>query len=233
MTPQYPLGSFEPVTVADQVYLLLERDILNGRIPGGSRLRVRQLAERAGTSIMPVRDAIRRLERSGLVLSESNKGAWVKEFNTREVADIYAVRLLLEPEAAALGAGLVTKEALAEMEVCLREVENAADERRFSDAIEADSKLLRALYACSGNAFLCSTIDSLWMQSHLYRATSLSSETRDRTLYWNARILEAAKAGDPEAARESSRRSIESAIEDLAAYEPTTQPVVRIGSRAR
>lgn len=233
MTSHYPLASIEPVTVADQVYLLLERDILSGRIPGGSRLRVRQLAERAGTSIMPVRDAIRRLERSGLVLSEPNKGAWVKEFNPHELADVYAVRLLLEPEAAGLGARRATGDVIAEMEWRLHQLRDAVAEQRFGDAIEADSALLRALYACTGNDFLCWTIDSSWKHSYLYRVTSISSESQNRTLRWNEKILEAVKAGDAEAARECSRRSIESAIEDLEAYEPTTQPVVRIAARTR
>lgn len=231
MTSHYPLASIEPVTVADQVYLLLERDILSGRLAGGSRLRVRQLADRVGTSIMPVRDAIRRLERSGLVLSEPNKGAWVKEFNTRELADVYAVRLLLEPEAAALGARCATEDVVTEMERRLRDLRYAVDEERFGDAIEADSALLRALYGSTGNDFLCSTIDSSWKQSYLYRVTSISSESENRTLHWNARLLEAVKAGDAKAAQESSRRSIESAIEDLQAFEPITQPVVRIRSR--
>lgn len=231
MSSHYPLNSIEPVTVADQVYLLLERDILSGRISGGSRLRVRQLAERVGTSIMPVRDAIRRLERSGLVLSEPNKGAWVKEFNTREFADVYAVRLLLEPEAAALGARRASEEVIAEMSQHLQDLQQAVDEHRFGDAIEADSALLRALYDCTGNDFLRWTIDSSWKHCYLYRVTSISSESENRTLHWNARLLEAVRAHDDELVRECSRRSIESAIKDLEAYEPTTQPVVRIGTR--
>ena len=48
-------GRAEPSLLTDQVYAMIRAAILNGEMPAGTRLRVRDLAERVGTSVMPVR----------------------------------------------------------------------------------------------------------------------------------------------------------------------------------
>lgn len=215
MSEHYPIELSAPVTIADQVYLLLEREILSGRIPGGSRLRVRQLADFAGTSIMPVRDAIRRLERDGLAISRPNKGARAKEFSAPEFRDIYAIRILLEPEAAALGVASATAECIAEMERQLALLSEAYEAGRVGDAIAADTGLLRTLYACAGNELLSSMIESLWKQSHLYRITAMDNDTDRQTYRRNSLILEAARIGNAEAARTTSQEAIAVALTKL------------------
>ena len=55
-------GRAEPSLLADQVYTMIREAILNGEMPAGTRLRVRDLAAQVGTSIMPVRESIRRLD---------------------------------------------------------------------------------------------------------------------------------------------------------------------------
>ncbi|MEN0137043.1 MAG: GntR family transcriptional regulator, partial [Rhodococcus sp. (in: high G+C Gram-positive bacteria)] len=49
----------EPTLLTDQVYSMIHESIMNGDLPAGARLRVRDLAEQVGTSVMPVREAIR------------------------------------------------------------------------------------------------------------------------------------------------------------------------------
>jgi DNA-binding GntR family transcriptional regulator len=51
-----------PTLLTDQVYAVLHEAIISGELPAGSRLRIRDLAAQVGTSVMPVREAIRRLE---------------------------------------------------------------------------------------------------------------------------------------------------------------------------
>ena len=59
-------GRAEPSLLTDQVYTVIREAILHGEMPAGTRLRVRDLAAQVGTSVMPVREAIRRLEEAGL-----------------------------------------------------------------------------------------------------------------------------------------------------------------------
>ena len=55
----------EPTLPTDQVYAATHEAIMNGELPAGSRLRVQDLAAQVGTSVLPVREAIRRLEEAG------------------------------------------------------------------------------------------------------------------------------------------------------------------------
>lgn len=203
-----------PTLVADQVYAAIEHAIFTGELPAGSRLRVRNLAEMVGTSVMPVRDAIRRLEEVGLAERTPHKGAVVREFSVQELIDIYQVRTILEVEGARLGADKVTPQDVARMESALSEMEAAVAERRVSDALDADEELLRTLYRASGNPVLVAMIETLWRQCRQYKVigATVAIDNNDNSL-WEPQpeILAAARAGDVAAAVEATERSLVSA----------------------
>src|SRR3954470_16232795 len=89
---------------------------MSGELPAGARLRVRDLALQVGTSVMPVREAIRRLEEAGLAERSPHKGAVVKGLTLEELVHVYDVRRLLEVEAARLGAARIIAEDCDEMQ---------------------------------------------------------------------------------------------------------------------
>ena len=70
--------------------------VLEGELKPGSRLPLRELAEHIGLSIQPIRDAIKMLERDGLVETESHHGATVTQIADSQVTDLLSVRLWLE-----------------------------------------------------------------------------------------------------------------------------------------
>ncbi|MDE2571858.1 MAG: GntR family transcriptional regulator, partial [bacterium] len=84
------------ITLGDQVYEAMRRWILDGTLAPGTPLRIRQLAASLGTSTMPVREAIQRLEENGLVVTRPHKGAVVAGLSVRELRDFYGVRIVLE-----------------------------------------------------------------------------------------------------------------------------------------
>jgi DNA-binding GntR family transcriptional regulator/transposase len=189
--------------IGDQVYTVLEEAILSGQLKAGTRLRVRQLADMVGTSVMPVRDAIARLEEIGLAARAPHKGSVVREFSVSELIDIYSVRILLEVEATRQGAGRVTAEDLAAMDQFFAELNAALADGRIVDAMIADTRMLRRLYAASGNAVLAAHIETLWKQCHVYRVigAEVAYANNDLTI-WKASslILDAARRHDGEAA---------------------------------
>lgn len=207
-----------PTLVADQVYDVIERAILSGELPAGSRLRVRNLAEMVGTSIMPVRDAIRHLEEVGLAERTPHKGAVVRDFSVHELIDIYRVRTVLEIEGARVGATRVTADGLAVMERDLAEMRRAVEEKRISDALDADERVLRTLYAAGDNPVLVNMIEMLWKQCRYYKVmgATVAVDKDDNTL-WEPQplIFEAAKAGDAEAAARITEESLLSAQKRL------------------
>jgi DNA-binding GntR family transcriptional regulator len=76
---------------------LLREEILDGRIPAGSRLKVSDIIARYGTSTNPAREALQGLEGEGLVIITPNRGARVRLINEDLVRNIFDIRALLEP----------------------------------------------------------------------------------------------------------------------------------------
>jgi len=90
--------------LVDQLAATLQARVLSGELPMGARLRQAALAEEFGVSRTPVREALRKLQASGLVELRPNRGALVRGLSSREVRDAYEVRAELEGLAAELAA---------------------------------------------------------------------------------------------------------------------------------
>lgn len=81
----------------DSVYSKLLADIAKGVFISGDRLVTTQLAERYGTSINPVREALKRLEGEGFVTSQKNSGSRVAKFEYSTMRDVFEILQILEP----------------------------------------------------------------------------------------------------------------------------------------
>jgi DNA-binding GntR family transcriptional regulator len=83
----------------------LREAITSGTLLPGTRLREAALARHFAISTTPVREALRRLDREGLVRLSPNRGAIVAEFNLREILDLFEIREILECRAVRRAAG--------------------------------------------------------------------------------------------------------------------------------
>ncbi|GAB4100333.1 GntR family transcriptional regulator [Sinomonas halotolerans] len=158
-----------PLLLADQVYATLQEAILNGELPPGSRLTVRELAEQVGTSPMPVREAIRRLEEAGLVHREPHRGAVVRGLTLEELVHVYDIRRLLEVEAARLGSERISAEDCERMQAEYSLMRAAIRDGRVVPYLDHDEALLSILYNAAGNPLLVQMIRSLWQQCRAYK----------------------------------------------------------------
>ncbi|MET3143775.1 UNVERIFIED_ORG: DNA-binding GntR family transcriptional regulator [Arthrobacter sp. UYEF10] len=215
----FPAFSITPTLVADQVYEALRTAILTGELAGGSPLRVRDVAAMVGTSVMPVREAIRRLEETGLATRvAAHRGAVVREFTVDELIHIYEVRATLEIEAARRGAANVTDADVARMEAACARMQKAVTERRVWDALDDDEDLLRTLYSAGGNPVLMDVIENLWLQCRPYKVIGATEAIEhDDASLWTPQpaILEAARARDVKAATKLTKQSLASARQRL------------------
>jgi len=98
--------------LVDELAASIQARVLNGEIPTGTRLRQETLAAEFGVSRTPVREALRKLQASGLVEVQPNRGALVRGPTAREVREAYEVRAELEGLAAELAASRIRDEEL-------------------------------------------------------------------------------------------------------------------------
>jgi DNA-binding GntR family transcriptional regulator len=190
----------EPALLTDQVYETIHEAILSGDLPAGSRLTVRELAEQVGTSAMPVREAIRRLEEAGMVERAPHKGAVVKALTLEELLHVYNVRRLLEVEAARLGAQHVTPQDCDRMQAEYDSMREAIAEHRVVALLDHDEALLEILYQAAGNPLLMQMIRSLWQKCRAYKIVgaqgTLESSADDSLWRYQRDLIAAVRSGD-------------------------------------
>jgi DNA-binding GntR family transcriptional regulator len=92
-------------SLVDIAYEAVRDAITSGTLLPGTRLREAALARHFAISTTPVREALRRLDREGLVRLSPNRGAIVAEFDLREILDLFEIREVLECRAVRRAAG--------------------------------------------------------------------------------------------------------------------------------
>lgn len=102
------MASGARVSLADQAYLAIRDDILRGQLRPGTPLSRRRLARDLGMSVVPVTDALRRLEGDGLLESRARAGTRVRVPTEKDVRELYELREALETQSARLFAERAT-----------------------------------------------------------------------------------------------------------------------------
>ncbi len=178
---------------APRVRDLLEEAILEGDLKPGERLRAEALAQRFGTSRTPVREALLQLEAQGLVDVEPNRGAVVRSFDRDDLSDLYQLRALLEPRAAALATPRISEQDIEALHaLCEAEDHMAANEAFHRIILEAagSPRLLDAMRAATG---IPRTFRSVFWHDERQREESLMCHRR-LVAAFNARDADLAEA---------------------------------------
>ncbi|MGP5114637.1 GntR family transcriptional regulator [Corynebacterium casei] len=155
--------------VSDRAFEALYMAIMQGDLEAGRRLQVRELAESLGTSMMPVREALNRLEEFGLVETSPYRGAVVKTFTQDELLEIYSVRTVLESEAVKAGIAHVDEQCVEALNVQLQHIRTALEANDSAGFLDAEEALLSCVFELSGNSTLMGFIRTLWARSRYYK----------------------------------------------------------------
>lgn len=123
-------------------YTQIRQAIVEGRYEPGQRLIEQRIAEEFALSRTPVREALRRLEAEGLVRSEPNRGAVVRDMTTDDLADLYGLRARLEAYAAELAASRIEPHQVEELDAAIADFDRALAEQ--SDALEVTRAIAEA-----------------------------------------------------------------------------------------
>jgi DNA-binding GntR family transcriptional regulator len=152
--------------VSQRVTERIRNLILSGEMPPGSRIRQEELAERFGTSRIPVREALRRLESDGLVLLVPNSSAWVAKIDMRECIEVYKIRERLEPLALSEAVPNMSDDEIAQLGDLVDRMEHAEGTEEF---LRLDREFHLASYRASGMQQLYVMVERFWNTTQHYR----------------------------------------------------------------
>jgi DNA-binding GntR family transcriptional regulator len=188
-------------TAGDQAETALFSAIMAGKISPGAPLRLQELADQLGMSIMPVREALRRLESLGLVEIVAHRGAWVRALTLADLHDTYFTRINLECTAIRAAAERFGPDQADEARAAL---EALLDARARGDQVaerNAHERFHFTLYEASGSEWLIRSLGPAWRNSERYRVASMRDEAhRERRAAEHQAMLDALIRGDGEGA---------------------------------
>jgi DNA-binding GntR family transcriptional regulator len=191
--------------------------IVAGEIRPGAKLTEVALAEAAGMSRSPIREALRALSQQGLVTIEPRRAATVALLGIRDAADLYECRLLLEPRCMSLAAGEVTDVIAAELQGCIEQMGAAAHGGEGRTYLDAVTRYNRALQGCCPNRMLASMTSTAQSSSLRYTAILVRSSQQYLLLSLanNLELHAAVTARDARAVHETTTTVLVSARDEL------------------
>ncbi|KFU77309.1 DNA-binding transcriptional regulator, GntR family [Amycolatopsis lurida] len=156
--------------LADEVADRVRDAIFGGAYPPGAQLREVELSEALGVSRGPVREALLKLEREGLVRSEWHRGAIVTTLSEADVAELDSLRSALEQLAVRLVVANAPEADLAAIEEVVDRMDQARDEHEM---VRCDIDFHDAVYAASGHRRLVEAWRAIRSQVYLFLLTRI------------------------------------------------------------
>ncbi|WP_410673097.1 GntR family transcriptional regulator [Amycolatopsis sp. cmx-4-68] len=198
--------------LADGVYEQIRALIMNDGIAPGARVNIDEIARELGVSGTPVREALARLESEELVSRLPLRGYRVTELlDRKEVDDMYALRLLLEPPSAALAASAMSDANVALLQAELATCPAAPAEDAYSDykALTAhDARLHELILHLAGNAAVEQAFARTHCHLHFFRL-NYNQPFGEQTISEHRLIVDALIAGNAAGAREAMTGHLE------------------------
>jgi DNA-binding GntR family transcriptional regulator len=207
----------------------IERMILAGEFKAGERLNELALAARLGISRGPVREAVRSLERGGLVVTVVNQGSYVRQVSADEAAELYDIRIALTGHACASLARSASPAQIAALEALVGRMQAAQAAEDPAAYYALNLEFHDTLMRSAGNRRALRICEDVGHELNLFRRRSLvSGEGMQASNAEHAAIVAAIAARDPDRARETGeahiargmRRYVASAPIAAAAGEP-------------
>jgi DNA-binding GntR family transcriptional regulator len=189
-------------TKQEIIYETIREAIQIGRYAPGHHLVADDLARELGTSRMPVREALQRLEAAGLVSITPHRGAVVSELSEAEIVEVYHIRAVLEGLAARLAAPKLGPADHERLNGFMDEMAAAAAaDPDLTQILRINRDFHEVIWQAAQAPRLHELLENLYAASHRFRNISLLLSGRlDQVLLEHRRIAQALAAEDPAAA---------------------------------
>jgi DNA-binding GntR family transcriptional regulator len=206
-----------PATTQQHAVEALRRAIVAGDLRPGQRVNQEDVAARIGTSIAPVREALRVLEQEGQVTYLPRRGYSVTELRIDDLEEIYELRQVLEERTARHALAAIDGEVLRRIALAAEDCVAASAAGDVAAELEANRRFHFAILSASGRVHAMRVIRLLWDSTEAYRAIYYNApEERHASLDAHARIVDAIR-----------RRAADDLVAELDAHRARALEVLR------
>ena len=189
----------------EMVYEELKMQILTGAIVPGTRMMEVELAKEIGVSRTPIREAIRKLEKEGLVTIEPRRGAYASQISTKDMVEILEERQNMEGLAAYFAASRMKPDQLSELKSASDKYNTAVATGNMADMIKYDTEFHHIIVESCNNKILVQMIEQLQELVLRFRYIYYDNFRRAENMPEEHKaILEAISRGDADSAREAA-----------------------------
>ena len=216
------VGSSPSASLADQAYLAIRDEILRGQVRPGTPLSRRRLASELGMSVIPVSDALRRLENDGLVESRPRAGTRVRVPSEKDVREVFELREALETQSARLFAErssdaqrLELRRLAERLDVLFERLEASGDDPAFRFAVHSQHVELHMRIAQHAQS---SVLTRMIEGNHVLILNWMFDVTARRTPLphgFHLRLATALASGDPAQADAAMRAHVRYGLPEI------------------
>lgn len=196
-------------TAPDIAYRIISQKILDGEFPPGMKLSRRKMAETTNVSVIPVIEALKRLEEDGLVESKPQWGSFVAVPNREKVIQCYQVREAIECQVARILSKTITPEQINVLSEIATELDTVPYVKE--SAVDSRNNHLRFhnfMAECTGNDMLVRMLNRINLFWVLCKALGVRASHTHYPRYWHRKLLDEITAGDPERAEAATREHV-------------------------
>jgi DNA-binding GntR family transcriptional regulator len=197
--------------LSQTVFSRLSRAIIAGEFEPGSRISEPTLSTMLGVSRAPIREALIELELRGLVEFDPTGHTRIPALTPRDVEEIHAVRMMIDPVAAGLAAERGQPEDFAAFEANIAATKSA---KTLADVSRLDAEFHDRIVHAAGNRRLLLCWNSLrdqfalWLTQMHLRQEAVTHRVRQDTVESHRRLLEVIRSGDAKKATDEGRRHV-------------------------
>jgi DNA-binding GntR family transcriptional regulator len=195
----------------EKIYKKLLDDILKNKFYQGQRLIEKDLIDLYKISKTPLREALIRLEKVGLVKKNINRGFLVKRILRKDAEEIYYLREVIDGLSARKVAENITEEKIQKIEKIIYDMKLCVKDKKTNEYVKHDKYFHIVLNELSGNKRLAEIMQNLNLQINMLLKTSIKLPERGMNVSFNEhkKIFDAILRKDPVKAEENAKKHMQ------------------------
>lgn len=200
------LKPIQETLISIRAYENIREAIISGQFPPGTKLTVDMLCNELNISRTPVKEALVRLEREGLVENIPRRGMFVAKISIEDAIEIYELREVLEGFAVRKLCENIDEDTLKTLKELIDEGEKYISQDKLKKYSDIDEKFHKTIWDKSGNKRLFKILENIRSQIRLLMTSSVNIPGRaDASLKEHKNIIKALEERNPDLAEEYMR----------------------------